>query len=283
MEKNKYVFMLICSMFTFGTIGLFRRSINLPSSLIACVRGLLGSLFLIVIQLLRKKPIDWENVKRHLGILLVSAMAMGFSWILLFESYRYTSIAISTLAYYMQPIFLMIASQLFFGEKLTKRKIAAILFAIVGMALVSNVDFKNGYDAGNVKGIVLALGAASLYAFVVIVNKKIQNINRYDRTVTQLLTAGLVLIPYVLITENQSYFSPTLQDILLLVLISIFHTGVTYLAYFTSIDHLKIQTVAMLGYIDPITAMIISATFLHEPITSWQILGAVLILAATYQ
>lgn len=275
--------MLICSMFTFGTIGLFRRSINLPSSLIACVRGLFGSLFLIVIQLIRKKTIDWENIKKHLWTLLISAIAMGFSWILLFESYRYTSIAISTLSYYMQPVFLMVSSQFFFGEKLTKKRIAAILIAIVGMTLVSNVDIENGYGYENVKGIVLALGAALLYAFVVILNKKTKDINSYDRTVTQLFTAGLVLIPYVLITENPRYFSPTIQDILLLVLISIFHTGVTYLAYFTSIEHLKIQTVAMLGYIDPITAVIISATLLHEPMTSWQVLGAVLILVATYQ
>ena len=66
-----------------------------------------------------------------------------------------------------------------------------------------------------------------------------------------------------------------------LLVLGIVHTGMTYSVYFSSLPHLKGSEISLLSYIDPLTAMLISAFVLSEPTTLMQIAGGVLILGST--
>lgn len=271
---------LILAMTIFGTIGIFVRYISLPSSVIACVRGFVGVAFLLVMTFIRKSKISFQDIKKNLLLLCISGAFIGINWILLFEAYRYTTVATATLCYYMAPIFVTLASPLVLKEKLTIKKIVCIFVALIGMVFVSGIVGTNSLQI-NVPGILCGVLAAFFYACVILLNKHIKNISAYDMTMTQLFIAAVVILPYVLLTEDVSAFSLDTKAFICLLLLGIVHTGFAYMIYFSSITVLKAQTVAIFGYIDPVVAIILSALLLKEEMGITGVIGAVLILGST--
>ena len=281
---NKAKLELIASMFIFGTIGIFVRHIPLPSSMIALVRGFGGAFFVLLIVYLKKRKLDKAAIKKNFVMLALSGAFIGINWILLFESYHYTTVATATLCYYMQPIFVILASPFLLKEKLTVKKVACVVVALIGMVFVSGV-LQTGIPAlSEAKGILYGLGAACFYASVVLMNKKITEINAYDKTIMQLGMGAIVLSPYVMLTQDfgsaAASMTPSLWALLLFV--GLVHTGVAYALYFDSMKELKAQTLAIFSYIDPIVAIILSALLLKENMGLYGVIGAVLVLGSTF-
>ena len=280
-EQMQAKLKIIFAMVTFGTIGIFVRNIELPSTIIALARGIIGTLFLLLVVFAKGKGLDYSAIKRNLTILAASGACIGFNWILLFEAYRYTTVATATLAYYMAPIFVIMASPFVLKERLTATKGLCVAMALTGMVLVSGV-VQSGMDGVDFTGILCGVGAASLYATVILLNKFIKNISAYDMTIMQLGLAALVLLPYTMVTENFAALSPDTNSLLLLAVVGVIHTGFTYAMYFSSIQNLKAQTVAIFSYIDPIVAIILSAVLLNESMDVYSMVGAVLVLGSTF-
>ena len=272
--------MFIASMLIFGTIGVFRRTIPLSSSFLAFSRGVLGGLFLLAFRRLKGKGAGQRLPAATLARLAVTGALMGINWILLFEAYSYTTVAVATLCYYMQPTIVMLLSPVVFHEKLTKKKALCAAAAVVGMVLVSGVTGGGGAQGGSLRGILLGLGAAVFYACVVIMNKKTPGIEPYRKTTVQLLSAGLVMIPYLLVTGGFGGERITAATAAMLLLVGIVHTGIAYVLYFGSMDGLRVQSIALLSYIDPVSALLFSALLLHEPLGFLSALGAVLIIGS---
>lgn len=270
---------LFSSMFLFGTIGLFVRAIPLPSSMIALVRAMIGTAFLLLVLLLRHEKPDLAAIRRNIKTLAISGTAMGFNWILLFEAYRYTTVAVATLCYYFSAIFVIIASPFVLKEKLTPVKAVCSAVALAGMVLVSGV-LDGAAGTFSPVGVALGLGAAVLYATVVLLNKRLENISSFDRTISQLGVAAVVLLPYVLLTENLSGISIDPFGLLMLLTVAVLHTGVAYAMYFSSLQSLKAQTVALFSYLDPVVALLLSVFVLREPMSPAAVIGAVLVLGA---
>lgn len=270
---------LILSMGIFGTIGLFRRLIPLPSGAIAFFRGLVGALsLLLIVFILRKKP-NFSVIKRNLFLLCLSGALMGFNWILLFEAYNYTSVATATLCYYIAPMIVMVVSPFLFKERFGVRQMICVAAALGGMVLVSGVLKGGKTDA---RGIIFGLSAALLYATVVLINRRFGDISAYDKTVVQLASAAVVILPYTLIAEDISLDALLdIRTVALLLIVGIVHTGVAYAMYFGSIGVLPTQTVAIFSYIDPVVAIILSALVLKEPMGILEVVGAFLILGAS--
>ena len=281
---NKAKLELIASMFIFGTIGIFVRHIPLPSSMIALVRGFVGAFFVLLFVYLKKSKLDKAAIKKNFVMLALSGAFIGINWILLFESYHYTTVATATLCYYMQPIFVILASPFLLKEKLTPKKVICVLVALIGMVFVSGVLQTGIHALSEAKGILYGLGAACFYATVVLMNKKITEINAYDKTIMQLGMGAIVLSPYVMLTQDfgaaTASMTPSLW--LLLLFVGLVHTGVAYALYFDSMKDLKAQTLAIFSYIDPIVAIILSALLLKESMGLYGVIGAVLVLGSTF-
>jgi len=272
---------LIFAMTAFGTLGLFIRVIPLPSSMIALVRGAVGSGFLLLVCALRRTMPDKAAIRRNLKFLLPCGIAMGFNWILLFEAYRYTTVAVATLCYYLSPVIILLLSPLLLKEKLTGLKAGCIAAALVGMFLVSGV-VQGGVGSTGFTGILLGLGAAVLYAFIVLLSKQLTDIRAFDTTIMELSISAVVMLVYNFITVD---FTVLLAcppvGLVSLAVVAIFHTGVCYALYFGALPLLSAQTAALFSYIDPVVAILLSALFLHEPMDGLSIIGAVLILGST--
>ena len=281
-SKTSAKLQMIISMFIFGTIGIFVRYIPLPSGAIAAVRGVVGTLFLILFMAITRKKINFSDIRSKALLLFVSGAAIGVNWILLFEAYRYTSVSKATLCYYLAPVFVMLASPFLLKERLTVKKTLCIATALMGMVFVSGV-FEGGENGSfELLGILLGVLAAMVYASVVLMNKKLGDIGAYDRTVVQLGSAAVVVIPYSLIAENITFDAISPLAIILIIVVGIVHTGIAYALYFGAMKNLPAQSIAIYSYIDPIVAIILSTIILPEKMSVFGIVGAVMILASTF-
>lgn len=271
---------LILAMAIFGTIGIFVKYIPLPSSVIACVRGFVGVAFLLLMTFVKKSKISFKDIKKNLLPLVISGAFIGINWILLFEAYRYTTVATATLCYYMAPIFVTLASPFILKEKLTLKKGLCVFTALIGMIFVSGIVGTGSLQI-NLPGILCGVGAAFFYACVILLNKHIKDISSYDMTMTQLFVAAVVILPYTLLTADISAVTLDAKAIICLFIVGIVHTGFAYMIYFSSISSLKAQTVAIFSYIDPVIAIILSALLLKEKMGLFGFIGAILILGST--
>ncbi|HHX62776.1 MAG TPA: EamA family transporter [Epulopiscium sp.] len=273
---------IIIAMIIFGSIGVFVKRINLTSLEIAFLRALIGSVFLLVAGIIVKQKISWQKIKANIYLLVLSGAAIGFNWIMLFQGYKYTTISNATLAYYFAPVFALVLSPIVLKEKLTTTKIACIPIAIVGLFLVININNSGGGNLyQHTKGIGYALGGAGLYASVVLMNKLIKGLTSFEITLIQLIVATIILLPSILIQGGLNISGMDGIGWFFIIILGVIHTGIGYLLYFTSVSQLRGQSVAMLSYIDPIAAIIISALVFGETMNIIQLLGGILILGST--
>lgn len=270
----------ITAMLIFRTIGLFVKNIELSSSEIALTRGFIGGVTLILATIFLKKKISFEAIKNNLYLLIFSGLAVGLNWIFLFQGYKYTSISNATLSYYFAPVFVTILAPFILKEKLTLSKFLCVLMALVGMFCIVGVDGING--GSDLIGIAYGLLAAGFYASVILMNKFLKEIDSIEITVIQLISATITLLPYVLYVEGLGILSVSSVSIPYILILGIVHTGIAYLLYFSSLQGLKGQTIAVLSYIDPVFAIIISAVILKEQLGFLQIIGGVLILGSSF-
>ncbi len=278
-KKTTYA-QFIMAMVIVGTIGIFRRNIALSSAALAFSRGILGSLSLGAFVKVRGQRIFHGIDRKKLFLLILNGAIIGVNWIFLFEAYRFTTVAVATLCYYLQPTLLILVSPIFFKEKLTGRKMFYALIAFLGMILVSGV--LGGGDTGSLKGVAFGLAAAVLYTMAVVINKITLGVDPYEKTIIQLASAGIVLIPYILMTEDISAIQLDTITIVLVLIVGIIHTGLVYFFYFGSMERMSAQAVAVFSYIDPVVAVIASWIFLGEPLTVPVIIGAVLIIGSAF-
>jgi len=273
---------LLSAILLFGTIGVFRQFTPLPSSLLSMSRGLIGAAFLFLFMLLSRKKISLAAVKKNLLLLVISGAMIGANWILLFEAFRYTTIPIATLCYYMAPVFVILASPLVLKEKLTKTKLLCTAVALVGIVLVVFGSDDGSSDAANhLIGILCGLGAAALYAGDILINKTVDGVTAEERTLVQLAAAGIVCIPCTFLLDDFSDAEFTALSITMLIVMGVVHTGIAYTLYFGSMKQLPAQTVALLSYLDPVTSVILAVWLIPGSILSamgW--IGAVLVLGA---
>ena len=272
MKKADPRLMLIMSMTVFGTLGLFVRNISVSSGELALYRAVLAALLIGVYLLVSRQKIPFARIKKEVPLLLLSGAAMGVNWILLFEAYRYTSVSVATLSYYFAPVIVTLVCPILFHEKLTGKKFLCFV-------LITGIGDTRGSD--DLKGILFGLGAAVFYATVILLNKSIHQVEGIHRTFLQFLSAIVVLIPYVLSTNGITLSSLNAVGWVNLLIVGLVHTGITYCLYFSSLKELPGQEAAILSYIDPLVAVLVSVTLLGESMTAMQVIGGALILGFT--
>ena len=272
-------FEIVFSMAAFGTIAVFVRNIGLPSGEVALYRAVIAALALFLWQLCTRQTVRWQDVKKELPLLFVSGAAMSVNWILLFEAYKYTTVAMATLSYYFAPVIVTVASTVLFREGLTAKQISCFVMSTLGMVMVIGVS--GGGGSHDLLGILLGLGAAVFYAAVVLINKGIRRVSGLNRTFMQFLAAILVMTPYISMTGGSHLAGLDMTGAVNLMVVGVFHTGICYCMYFSSLRYLKGQEASILSYIDPVVAVILSVAVLHEPVSPLQAAGGFMILGFT--
>lgn len=271
--------MLIASMTIFGTLSPFVRNIPVSSGELALYRAVLAALLIAVFLRATGQKIPFASIKREVPLLLASGVAMGVNWILLFEAYKYTTVSVATLSYYFAPVIVTVVCPVLFHERLTGKQILCFLMSTLGLVMITGIgEIGGGRD---LIGILFGLGAAVFYATVILLNKFIRNVEGIHRTFLQFIAAVVTLLPYVLCTSGITLGNLHAVGWANLLVVGLVHTGVTYCLYFSSLKELPGQKAAILSYIDPLVAVLISVTLLGEAMTVWQMIGGVMILGFT--
>lgn len=273
-------FMFILSVFIFGTLGPFVRNSPVSSGELALYRAILAVVLIGVYLAVTGQKIPFGEIISSIPLLLISGAAIGFNWVLLFEAYKLTTITAATLSYYFAPVIVTVLSPVLFREKITARQWICFIMSTLGIVLITGVERLSG-DRNHILGIAFGLGAACFYAAVILLNKYIRNVDGIHRTLLQFLASIAVMIPYVALTGGVTIGNADARGLIFILIIGIFHTGITYCMYFSSLKELPGQKVAILSYIDPLVAVMISVVILGEELTPMQALGGALILGFT--
>lgn len=274
MSRSKSLLFFIASMVIFGTNGLIVANISLGSAEIVLMRTFLGSLFLLAIVLV-KRSFSFADLKADLVPATMGGAALGLNWVLLFSAYRSAGVGLSTLTYYCGPIIVLALSPVLFREKLTWNKLLAIAAVAVGMFCITG-DIEPGSDVQT--GILFGGGAALLYASLIVANKRVKRLSGLNCAMYELIVAFFVVLIYLVASNVKLPVIPAAEDIVWVLVIGLVNTGLAYYLYFSSLQKLPGQTVALVCYIDPLTALLVSGAFLGEKLFAVQIAGAVLIL-----
>ena len=272
-ERLKYVTAVVL----YGTIGVFLRQVSLPSALVALCRGVLGSLFILVWLTLRRRKPDGKAIRKNLPWLLASGVCLGLNWICLFAAYMRTTVAVASLCNYLAPMIVILVSPVLLREPWEVRKLPCVGAAFLGIVLVSGVL---GGEKGDPVGVAFGLGAALGFVGVVLCNRKLRDIGPMDRSVVQLAVSAATILPYVLLHDAAAVSPPDLRSVLIVLLMGIVHTGFAYCLYFSGMGSLPVQSVAVLGYLEPAVSVLCSALLLRETMTVWGWIGSGLIIAA---
>ncbi len=272
-ERIKYILAVVL----YGTIGLFLRFAGIPSEIAAMCRGILGSLFIFLYLKLRGRRIDREAVRANRKWLLIGGVSLGLNWIFLFAAYVQTTVAIASLCNYMAPLIVILIAPAVLGERADWRKLLCAAAAFAGIVLVSGVW--NG-SVGNPSGVIMGLLAAVCFVVIVISNRKLRGISALDKSVVQLALSAATILPYVLVRNLGTPLSLDRRTVLIVLMLGVVHTGVAYCLYFSGMASLPVQTVAILGYLEPVVSVLCSAFFLKEAMGAAGWIGAVLIIGA---
>ena len=271
-ERTKYITAVVI----YGTIGVFLRYVSLPSDIVALCRGAIGSAFILLYMKFRRIKMDVEAVRKNLRWLILSGIFLGLNWVFLFAAYTLTTVAIASLCNYMAPLILILVSPVVLREPLDRRKLPCVAAALAGIILISGVL---GGSTGNPSGILAGLAAAACFVALVICNRKIRDIPALDKSVIQLAVSALTILPYSWIHAQGSVLHVDIRSVLIVLLLGVVHTGVAY-CLFSGLGSLPVQTIAVLGYLEPVVSVLCSAFLLREPMGASGWAGAFLILSA---
>lgn len=277
--KKAYI-QLVAAMIIWGTLGPLVKQIPLASGEIVLARVVLGLVTLGIIYITTGNrgsiPADSKAVRRDIAILAISGAVMGFNWVFLFEAYKYTTVSIATVSYYCAPVIIIALSPVVLSERLTAGRLAGIVAATAGMFMITG-----SLSGGNqpLKGIFFGLLAALFYAGVTLLNKQLRaGFTGIQITIIQLFAAGIVVAPYAIVNHEGAWILPEGTGLICLIIVGVVHTGLVLHLYFSSMQRLPGQSVAMCSYIDPVSSLLIAAAVLGERMSIVQIIGAVLII-----
>jgi len=279
-KSNRAQVLIIVSMIIFGTLGPFVRNISVSSGELALYRAILATVLVGLFLIITKQKINFRSLGKELPLLIISGMAMGINWILLFEAYKYTTVSVATLSYYFAPVIVTIVGPFLFKEKLGTKQIICFIMSTIGIVMITGIGgLKSG--SRDIIGILFGLGAAVFYATVILLNKFIKRVEGLHRTFLQFIAAVIILVPYVAFTSGITLGAMNSTGWICLLVVGIVHTSITYCMYFTAIKDLPGQKSAILSYIDPLVAIVVSVAVLGESISLPQMIGGVLILGFT--
>lgn len=270
---------MAAAMLLFGTLAIFAKNVTLGTGETSLLRALMGGAFLLLVKLATRQILPLRNLRKDIPLLLLSGMALAFNWICLFQAYKFTTVSVASISYYFAPMLALPLGPLLFHDRISRRQVTCFIMSTIGLLLV--VDISQLWHGADSRGVWFTLGAAVLYAAVIVCNRRIQNVAGIDRTLLQMAAAALILVPYLLFTGGIHLGGMSANGWICMVVLGVVYTGVAHTLYFGALPSLTGQETAMLSYLEPLMAIVVSFLVFHESMGLWQVVGCVLILGFT--
>lgn len=271
-KKSRAYIFYILALLIFGTNGILAAHISLAGSQIVLLRTLIGGILLTSIVLIQG-GFNRDNLKKEKGFIIFGGAALGLNWVMLFSAYKLLNVSLSTLIYYVGPMLVLLFSPVLLNEELTVRKFVSVVIVGIGLICISGSIVLSGMNS---TGLLFAVLSALFYAALIVFNKRITQTSGLQTAALELDIAFVVVLIYVMFTAGVPQINRS--DLPYIGMIGFINTGLAYMLYFSGLRQLSGQSVALLSYIDPVSALIFSTIFLHEVMTPVQFIGSVLII-----
>ncbi len=183
--------------------------------------------------------------------------------------------------YNMCPVYVMIFAPLVLKESISKIQVSVIFISFLGLFLIVGQNLSEGYES---MGLALSAVSGMLYATIVLVNRSIKTrVDNQTATFVQILTAMIVLLPFVLIDGNISKIVDLdALAVVYTILLGVLHTGVAYTIFFSLYAHMKSVEIVSYSFLEPLFGILFSVIFIGEIVTFPQMIGGILILGSNY-
>lgn len=282
MKQKGYIYAVIAAIL-FGSAGLFVKfaystGLNAVRLLICQYVIAVSIMFSLMFFMNRKKL--YVSKKELLHLIILGTIGNTFMTVFFYKSFECLPMAMVTMMLYTYPI-LVFLYQFFIGrEKLSLKKIGALIMALGGCVLTLNI--LSGKFEYSTKGIIFGFLSAIFYSFMNIYSEnKLQSvdsltINGYS-TLFSLVTLLLYESPTFLF--SMQYSKESLVNITIL---AIFCEIIPLTLLYASLKYIGAVKVSIISNLEIPTAMLLSIFLLKEAITGTQIIGAVLIIVAVY-
>ena len=264
-----------------GLIGLFNRGLlaaGLGPESIVLVRNL-GGMAVLALVLAVWKPSAFRVKPRHLGWFFGTGVVsvVFFTWCY-FSCQQQCSLAVAAILLYTSPAFVVVLSALLWREKVTRRKLLALVLTFLGCTCVAGVW--TGQAALTWQGLLLGLGSGFFYALYSIFGRfALEHYGPYTVTLYTFLFAGAASLIFLRPGELSAAFShrALLLTALGLVVVS---TVLPYLLYTAGLARVESGKAAILACVEPVVAALVGVLVFHETMDLSTALGVGGILAA---
>lgn len=258
-----------------GSLGVFIKNIAMDRGQIMAIRTFLGGVFLTLVFILGRREFSWVNLKKNLLKLMVSGSLFGISGLFIFLSYDAVGVAMSSIIYSLNPVFIFTISIVILGEKFSYKKALGLIISLIGLFLVNGFRLESLSLNGKLS---YGLIAAILYGLMAIINKKVEGLDSILITIVQLFAASISLGIYLGLKGELALEIPSGNGLLYLLIVSFLHTGYAMKLYYEGIQNLPAQSVALISYMEALSAILASSLILKESLNFHEILGALLII-----
>lgn len=265
----------LCALLIFGSNGVMAAHIGLSSPEIIFLRTLIGSVCIVILYLLTGGKFHVRENRSDTCYIAISGMLQAASWVCLYEGYRNVGVGVSSLIYYCGPILLIASAPVLFNEKVSRTKMICFGIVLLGLVLINYSALMSG--TGNTWGLAASVLSALTFFLMLVFNKRSRNIHGMENAVIQ-VTASFVSMAVFIGMTQQFAVHPAAGDWPWLIVSGVFNTAIGCYLYYSSITSLPAQTIAVCGYIEPLSAVVMAAAFLNETLGPVQILGGACII-----
>lgn len=283
-DRYKVYIGVIMAAFLFGTmeIALKIAGSSIDSFQLTAVRFFIGGLLLLPFAIKEMRDNDIRlDIKQFLYLGLVGIICIPVSMLIFQIGVLKSNAATASVLISMNTLFTLIFARIIDNEKISRNKIIAIFVGIIGaLFMIKPWDMQEG---NTVLGVVLVLiGAAAFGLYTVMGKKATDQVGIFVQTSFSFIEGSVVLAVINLIIGKPIIAGINMDNILPVLYVSVFVTGLGYLFYFIAIKYSNAVTGSVTFFIKPAIAPILAVLILHESIYWNSIVGIILVLIASF-
>jgi drug/metabolite transporter (DMT)-like permease len=276
-------FKIITAILIWSSLGIFVRKIDLPNiGIIFYPAVIAGSIQLLSLfstgQI--KGAVKVNNNPQNIFFLILIPIFFIANTLLFFYAFRNTTIANAVLTHYTAPIFVALLAPVFLHEKILKKAWYAIILSSIGLWFILGMPISGGtlsFSDSERLGIIAGVLSGLAYALLIIMIRQIASkFSTLFIICMQNCLVVLILLPFV-------YTIPlTVQSLPYMLTLGVVHSTFAPFLYVQGFHSVKANEAAILGYLEPVGAILLAMIFLHELPGFRALLGGALILLSGY-
>lgn len=272
-SEARAVLLLVGVALTWGSVGVFVRAVDLPAVVIVAFRAGLAAAALGLWLGRRDERLPGAAFFRHQPRrTLLNGVVLAIHWFTFIAALQRAPIGNVLLVIYLAPVGIAVLAPKVLGERVSARTVVALAVAVAGIALVASQTV-----AAEADGMAFAVASAALYVWLALLNKPLTSAYGGVRLAfTQLLITTVVLAPFAAVADVGE---PSWSWAWLLVL-GLVHTALCIAVYLTALERLPATRVAVLLYLEPVSAVAFGWLLLDESPTVVAALGGLLVVVA---